>query len=331
MVADISPAGCDFQLTEPDYELVTKNELPAWYSKERYLLTGYRRCRSVSSCAKSIFKVHNQSVNIWLHLPISFLLLPYFAYVFKQLPESNSDWDTTVVYLSVVFGNVSTLFLSGICHTFFCLSQRVHNICWFMDFVGLLTGILGGGVGVGYFSFKCHHEYLIAYFVLMACMYPLMIVVTWRRYWAHVGTLPLDPDYSFPEFVAPLGVFNLFSWIMVLAIDKIAFSEYTREPAFVLTWNLSAACPVILIVGALIQYFNFPDKFVKPGTVDIVGSSHQLWHLCGMSLMFVWIHAITSHYQARQDLPCSQGSPKVFFTCEIQKMIHKKSVLEKKK
>lgn len=176
-------------LDDIDYKLVTSGELPAWYTHAPFVETGYRRCRTFASCACSVVKLHNESVNIWLHLPVAFFLLPYLAYLLQRSDvDVTKDFDLAVVCVSVFFGNVTTLLLSGVCHTFFCLSQRAHNFCWFMDFIGLQTGILGGGIGIGHFSFKCHPALYATYFSSMAVMYPFFMRLAWKNYRVHIST-----------------------------------------------------------------------------------------------------------------------------------------------
>jgi adiponectin receptor len=230
--------------------------------------------------------------------------VPYLLFVLHQLSPLHWNADLGVVFVSVIVGNVSTLLFSGICHTYYCLSQRAHNLCWFVDFVALHTGILGGGIGITHFSFKCSPGLYTAYFTVMAVLYPSLIVFTWRRYWAHVSLMPLSPNDGFPEFILPLATLNLFSWVSVLAVDKALLPEYSTVPEFVKSWNIAVACPILLVIGSVIQYFNIPERFVRRGATDIWGHSHQLWHVCGMVLMWVWIHAITTHYEARQRYKC---------------------------
>ena len=290
-----------------DYELVTRSELPSWHTHIPFVETGYRRCRTFSSCVCSVVKLHNESANIWLHLPASFLLVPYLIYLLNHsaiASDSGWDFDLAVVYMSVLFGNVSTLLLSGLCHTFYCLSQRAHNFCWFLDFIGLLTGILGGGIGLGHFSFKCCPALHAVYFSAMAVMYPLSLGGAWRGYRLHLTKQPLNPNNGFPEFLLPLTVFNLFSWISVLVVDKAFLPEYSSDPKLMHAWNLAALCPMLLMAGSVFQACNIPERFVPQGMCDIWGHSHQLWHVCGMVLMWVWVHAITVHYEARKEYRC---------------------------
>jgi hypothetical protein len=164
--------------------------------------------------------------------------------------------------------------------------------------VALLTGILGGGIGIGYYSFISRPTFLKIYAAMMAILYPLALTTTWKKFNAHVSTLPLEPRDGFPEFAMPLILFNMASWISVLIVDKVFIPEYTSNALFMRAWNLSALCPCILAAGAVCQITNFPEKFMKPGLVNIIGHSHQLWHLCGAVLMWVWVEAITTHHLA---------------------------------
>lgn len=265
-------------------KLVMAAELPGWYTTQPYVKSGYRRCCSFRECSVSVFHKHNETVNIWMHLPVSIALIPYLWW--KMPPGS----DNFMVYLSVFIGNIQILMTSALCHTYYCHSRTVHNACWFGDFIGMLTGVLAGGTGFAYYAFGLSK----ALMGIMTVLYVLLIRNTWRKYSEHVKTLPLTPREGFPEFVAPLATFVGACWITPLVTAKITKPEYTDNMDFVYAWNLSAACPIILMIGGLFQGTNFPERFTS-----IIGHSHQWWHLCCSVLTFVWVEAITSHHLAR--------------------------------
>jgi predicted membrane channel-forming protein YqfA (hemolysin III family) len=272
-------------------QLITSDELPGWYSTQPFVKYGYRNCCSFRDCSLSIFKKHNETINIWLHLPVSIALVPYILY---KMPPDPTNF---ILYLSVFIGNVQILLTSTICHTYFCHSRKVHNICWFADFIGMLTGVLAGGTGFIYYSFKLE----IARWVIgsMVLLYPILLWITWSKYKTHTETLPLSPREGFPEFVGPLAGFVAACWIAPLIAAKVTDPAYTHNPELVHAWNLSASCVLILFIGGLFQGSNFPEKFT-----DKLGHSHQWWHLCSSLLTFVWVEAITTHHLARSRELC---------------------------
>lgn len=287
------------------------SELPSWYIRIPFVETGYRTCMTATECIRSLFKIHNETVNIWLHFPICLAFVPYCGYLMSTLPTSKYPLDTAIVYISVFFGNFCTLFMSGMCHTFYCMSNKVHDICWFMDFVGILTGILGGGIGICYFTFYSHTTILLFYLFIFLLLYPILIYTTFKKYKKHLSCLPMTPDDGFPEFCGPLILFNFVSWISIIIVSKAMLPEYSTVDIYKKAWILETSCPIILCVGTVMQLTHFPEKYLTAGTCDIVGHSHQFWHLCSLILMWVWIHAITTHYEARITYawPLSAASP----------------------
>lgn len=94
----------------------------------------------------------------------------------------------------------------------------------------------------------------------------------------------------------------------MLAIDKLLLPEYRTDPALASAWNLSAACPLLLALGTAVQTSNFPERFLRRDATAVLGHSHQLWHLCTMLVMWVWVRAITRHCEARAlTSPCHVG------------------------
>jgi hypothetical protein len=50
------------------YYLLDFHELPSFLKHNKYILTKYRRACSYAECWASIFKIHNETINVWSHL-----------------------------------------------------------------------------------------------------------------------------------------------------------------------------------------------------------------------------------------------------------------------
>ena len=96
----ISHQNCDTKKNSPT-ELLTVQEVPDC-AKEFSIETGYRACLGYDDCIKSIFKLHNETVNIWTHL---FGFIFFFCLMVKDLVwtqehiRDKTDYNATLLQL----------------------------------------------------------------------------------------------------------------------------------------------------------------------------------------------------------------------------------------
>ena len=96
----ISQHDCDMKNNSPT-ELLTVKEVPD-FAKEFSIETGYRACLGYDGCIRSIFKLHNETVNIWTHL-LGFLF--FFGLMVKDLLwaqehiRDKKDYNATLLQL----------------------------------------------------------------------------------------------------------------------------------------------------------------------------------------------------------------------------------------
>lgn len=68
--------------------LLLLEELPKDRQENQYVLSGYRFYRSTKDCLKSLFKLHNETMNIWSHL-LGFLFFSYLSVHVFQVRKFN--------------------------------------------------------------------------------------------------------------------------------------------------------------------------------------------------------------------------------------------------
>eukprot|EP00297_Palpitomonas_bilix_P006659 CAMPEP_0113866772 /NCGR_PEP_ID=MMETSP0780_2-20120614/52_1 /TAXON_ID=652834 /ORGANISM="Palpitomonas bilix" /LENGTH=405 /DNA_ID=CAMNT_0000851647 /DNA_START=97 /DNA_END=1311 /DNA_ORIENTATION=- /assembly_acc=CAM_ASM_000599 len=81
---------------------VRYQQAPDHLQDNEYIKTGYRTNYSFWHCVKSLFFLHNETVNIWTHLLglVLFILLAYTAYNWElQHPDDNLRWFTETLDL----------------------------------------------------------------------------------------------------------------------------------------------------------------------------------------------------------------------------------------
>jgi len=148
-------------------------------------------------------------VNIWTHYltVIGLLYQLHYTWVSTAPPITNPDGSTedhrtqiaTIIALNIC-GNVLPIFVSAFCHQFYCIDRRWHAVCWFLDFLGILTGMVGAGTAFAFLSFYCRP--MLMGFVLygMAVAYILAIQICWSKYLVRAFADELIPADRFPEF-----------------------------------------------------------------------------------------------------------------------------------
>jgi adiponectin receptor len=142
----------------PDHkpnELLTWDNLPDWHKDNHFIQGQYRPIyQSAKACLASITHLHNETVNIWTHL------LPAGGFVAGQgivqllidhyYPEAHPL--DRIVFGTNLACAIITMTLSSLYHTLMCHSEHVSNLWLRIDYVGILTLILGSflsGIYVG--------------------------------------------------------------------------------------------------------------------------------------------------------------------------------------
>lgn len=120
-----------------------------------YIEDGYRHNLSIKDAILSLFRFHNETMNIWSHL-IGFISIIIAAIVICIDLYENSE-DTSTDFFAVecyLFCAALCLLLSTVYHWFGCLSEDCHQILLKLDITGvavLVTGSFIPGVYYGKF------------------------------------------------------------------------------------------------------------------------------------------------------------------------------------
>lgn len=69
--------------------LLLIEELPKDRQENQYVLSGYRFYRSTKECLKSLFRLHNETMNIWSHL-LGFFFFSYLSIHVFQVNKAKS-------------------------------------------------------------------------------------------------------------------------------------------------------------------------------------------------------------------------------------------------
>ncbi|KAF7950853.1 uncharacterized protein EAE97_002405 [Botrytis byssoidea] len=245
------------------------DEVAEWRQDNEYILTGYRpETKSSLRSFRSVFHLHNETVNIHSHLigAILFALLPIYIY-HTLLPRYHDATTADLVVFALFFGGVAVCFgLSFVYHT---LNNHSHQIAAFwieLDYLGIVALMWGSTVATIYHGFICD-------------------VKLQRIYWSMITLLSLAltlftllPPFRTPFFrpyrtlmYAALGLSAVIFIVHSIIIYGISL-QYKRLS---LGWIVGMAG--LNFVGALAYSLRIPEKYC-PGRFDLYGNSHQILH-----------------------------------------------------
>lgn len=226
----------------------------------------------------SAFAVHGDTVNIWTHL----LGLCYFVsvapHVARVLAGNGAPARDYLYFALYVFAAGAQMGTSAVYHLFRCVSNAYEDAFLQLDVIGITGLILASYVVSLGQGFECAPWTFVAY-VGMQCVLTGGSVYLARR--------------AAAEPAAP-------GWLRASHCFMVATVAWGAVPcAHILASCRWDACANVLArpllgmfihygLGALFFFSRFPERVV-PGVFDIVGASHQLWHVCVFLASRAWL------------------------------------------
>jgi len=260
------------------------SELQAWRQDNPYILTGYRpNLPSMVACLKSIFGYfHNETVNIHTHLwgAVLFCFLifslgkpseyvPWGIQSFMEGSDLSSSvtWKDTFVFGTFFLTGMSCLGFSALFHTFSCHSHKVCSTFGRLDYIGIVWLTVGSFYPSIYYGFFCHGKVIALYLTMITALgaFATYTVVS-PAYRSNSGRR----DRTI-VFVA-LGLSGIFP----VTHGLISHGLLDASHRIGLWWLLASGATYIL--GAVFYAERFPERLI-PGKFDLVGSSHQIFHV----------------------------------------------------
>ncbi|NXA91698.1 MPRGB protein, partial [Melanocharis versteri] len=268
--------------------LLSAHQVPESY-REPGILSGYRPPRSsAGECLLSLFRMNNETLNIWTHLlPAGYLLALLLA-------RLRGSWADAGARPFLAFLGTCALYplASSAAHTFGALGGRGRHRGYCCDYAAL--SLYGLGSALAYSAY----------------VFPL----EW------VGS-------TFHDFYIPVAVLNsalstgLSCYSRFLEAERPLLSKASRTLAFVYPYIFDSI-PVFYRVRslplhsrhslcALLTFLSFtshlPER-LAPGSFDFIGHSHQVFHVCGILGTLFQLEAVSmdmAERRGRLPLPSS--------------------------
>ena len=252
------------------HSLVQWSDLPHWQQDNQHIRGSYRRASySYYKSFASWGYLHNESVNIYSHLIPALLSLPS-AIVLHQVLQPRYERATQSDVLAFIFfflGATLCLGMSATYHTISNHSPTVNKIGNQLDYLGIVLLIAGSFVPSIYYGFWCDPKLQMTYWTMISSLgvgcTAVSVVPRFRtRFWR---------PYRAAMFIA-MGLSAVFPVLHGLVV--FGFQQMRKQIG--LSWLVLQGA--LYILGAGIYAARVPEKW-HPGKYDIVGSSHQIFHL----------------------------------------------------
>ncbi|KAH9398130.1 Adiponectin receptor protein 2 [Tyrophagus putrescentiae] len=256
------------------------NHLPNWMQDNEYLHWGHRPpLPSLWACAKSIFRVHTETGNIWTHGIGALLFLALFIYTFVTM---NAHKTATDRFMLIVYfcGIITCLLFSTLFHTFSCYaSPKVIKIFSKLDYCGISLQIIGSMIPALYYGF---YENFFMYKIYISFGVVLCILSIIVSMWDKFG----EPKYRSLRAIVFLtfGLSNVIPgvhWYIILDSRLVtAFGMFILQGA-------------LYVIGSLLYANRIPERFF-PGKCDYIFQSHQIFHVLVVVAALVHLNGINS-------------------------------------
>jgi len=274
------------------FELHTYWQVPPGCRYE-HILTGYRRYFSFKLCLQSIFRIHNETGNIWTHLGGILFFSVLAWHVFNtQLVGANAI--TRGLYAIYLSGTMVTLCCSVLYHTFHCHSKHIFKTTATLDYCGIGVLVSASFYPPVYFGFHCIPNWMMFYTIMFSSIGLASIIV------------PFFPIFSTGKYAGirmGLNIFHGASGVLVMVHAYVLF------PSGHMSGGGYFGLMYLFYGGGVVLYLlHIPERFY-PGNFDYFFNSHQIWHLCVCSAAYCQFEAINCIYENYLITPCHQFVP----------------------
>lgn len=237
-----------------------------------YILSGYRKpMSSVISVFLSLFYLHNETLNIYLHLFSSlYLFISAYYHADHQLYISIHG-----VFLGVGFLG-SCVYHAMMPH---CKTSEEYQTYLSYDLAFGLIGIFGSAHSVYIYGYRCYSPiFSYSLFIILA----IVCVLTIRK------TITAK---SVKGRMLAAGQFALLraGFAMVFFIPRVMQLGFTKGV------YCHSSSLFLVSLGGILNISRYPEKRY-PGCYDYGVNSHVLWHICTL------VSALLCYYGNAQDL-----------------------------
>ena len=188
-------------------------------------------------------------------------------------------------------GAMFCLLTSSCCHLLSCHSELTSYVLLHLDFAGISALIVTSILPQVYYTFACDSLYRNVYTVTITALGLLTIAIS---------LIPVfeTPEYRFVRSLVFVFL-SLSGWAPI--VHKLMI--YGNKPAALVTTLYELLMYCCYGAGVVIYALRIPERWM-PGKFDLIGHSHQLFHLLVIAGAYIQYLAILVYLQWRDAEAC---------------------------
>ena len=265
---------------------ITSPHVPVWLKFNAHITHGYRPPHTPLEALRSLFSLHNETLNVWTHLLC--LLLCLYWLLFSDVGPHVDHAHSWVLLLSDA---VSACCFAGSTayHLFMSstVSQAHYARLLTFDMLGVILVNVGASIALTWLSLPCHSGPRLALVSLLPAAFTLVWVLLGPR-----------------SVLSRASAFGM-QWLARVAVIVYAATHATTAwPTRVLfLWGAAECFP---LVGAIINISRWPERAFPghPAAVFAGANSHTLFHLCSAAGILAQHFLSVWRLEQREDLGC---------------------------
>lgn len=271
----------------PSVRLYRIDQVPDHF-REQFIISGYRHPRSsLKQCVRSIFEPTNETANFWTHFLPAVVFMRELYLMSRELDFVSDPY--TYPMLAYLLSTCLFPTTSSLAHILNTMSDRARHICFFVDYLGISVYSLGVAIAYRAYSFP---ESLLG--TLFADIFLIVAVVN------TVCALFMSCETRFMRSGLWQKVFRVAAFCVPYLFDSLplAYHIVVADDGGG-SLHLHKLQFVFAFAACALYTSHIPERF-SPGRFDIVGHSHQLFHICSGVASYFQILGIKHDLKARR-------------------------------
>lgn len=261
-----------------------------------FVLTGYRYNHTAWRGVAGLFELHFETVNIWTHLLGLLWFVAQFPRLGALLEATNAAPIDRFYYYAFLGCAIFQMGTSTAYHMWRSMGAAWETALLRLDVLGV-TGMIIGSYAVGLLNgFWCdpwlHVTYMCVIVAILGAGCGLMLIESFQDpRWMLARNLVLALSVAF-------GLVPSLHWALVETCTAACLETFA--------WALVQMFGFYGL-GFLLFIYRIPERWA-PGWFDLVGASHQWWHVAVYLAGSAWFEGMLRYYQWRTtSLVCPSG------------------------
>lgn len=229
-------------------------------------------------------RIGHPAAAIMLHYLTSHKTFSLSLFGVKDDTISQTPQSMRLLVLFFLASSLQALVSSVLFHTHTCLAHYgtvTRFLCF--DYSGISAAVLGAVLAVQHAAFLSRPNVGMVYLVVTASIGAMCITLPWTTLFNHPKTEP----YRMFLFLL-LGSMGLVPFAHICVVDGIRMASLLYAPV------MRALVPDLL--GAIAFGAKIPERWM-PGKFDLIGSSHNIWHMgiaLGIAALYKALHEMAA-------------------------------------